>query len=193
MAEETKFTGYGTCKIENGEYTGELVNGVRQGYGVMTFSNRDIYDGDWEEGEMHGVGRYKFWNKEKGRYTHSYKGQFYHGVREGKGRMEYSNHDIYQGTWQNNYRTGDGICWFADGSVFHGIWKFNKMIRGVFRKSNGVLYDGELNNGKYNGFGKLFWPSGNWFEGIFKDNKPFKGMMFSMDGKISEFDEGKQL
>ena len=53
--------------------------------------------------------------------------------------------------------------------------------------------DGEIKDGKYNGYGKLFWPSGNWFEGIFKDNKPFKGMMFSLDGKISEFDEGKQL
>lgn len=193
MAEETKYTGYGTCKIANGEYTGELVNGVRQGYGVMTFSNRDIYDGDWDNGSMHGMGRYKFWNKTKERYTHSYKGEFNHGVREGKGKMEYSNHDVYQGTWQNDHRTGDGICWFADGSVFHGVWKFDQMIRGVFRRPNGELYDGELKDGKYNGYGKLFWPSGNWFEGLFVDNKPYKGMMFSMDGRISEYKEGKQL
>lgn len=193
MAEEKKFTGYGTCRLENGEYTGELEKGVRQGYGVMTFDNRDIYDGDWDKGTMHGMGRFKFWNKEKGRYTHSYKGQFNHGVREGKGKMEYSNHDVYQGTWQNDHRTGDGICWFADGCVFHGVWKFDQMIRGIFRKPDGELYDGELKDGKYNGYGKLFWPSGNWFEGIFVDNKPFKGMMFSLNGKISEFQEGKQL
>ena len=48
MAEEKKYTGYGTCTFANGEYTGELVDGVRQGYGVFKFSNYDIYDGDWE-------------------------------------------------------------------------------------------------------------------------------------------------
>lgn len=193
MEEKTKFTGYGTCMIKNGEYVGELVNGVRQGYGVMTFTNRDIYDGDWDAGKMHGFGRFKFWNSEKGGYTHSYKGQFNHGVREGKGRMKYANQDVYEGMWQNDYRTGDGICWFANGSVFHGIWKFDKMVRGVYRKISGELYDGEVKNGRYNGYGKLYWPSGNWFEGFFVDNRPFNGMMFSTDGKIAEFKEGKQL
>lgn len=54
MAEGKKYTGYGTCSFANGEYTGELVDGVRQGYGVFKFSNYDIYDGDWEAGKMHG-------------------------------------------------------------------------------------------------------------------------------------------
>lgn len=193
MTEKKKYTGYGTCKLENGEYTGEIVDGVRQGYGVMNFVNYDVYDGDWDCGKMHGHGIYQFWDKKRDRIGHIYKGQFNHGVREGIGRMEYANHDIYQGTWQNDHRTGDGICWFADGSVFHGVWKFDKMIRGVFRKVSGELYDGELKDGKYNGYGKLFWPNGIWFEGIFADNKPFKGMMFSLDGKISEFKDGVQL
>ncbi|MCM1219959.1 MAG: hypothetical protein NC548_36265 [Lachnospiraceae bacterium] len=193
MVEERKFTGYGTCLFSNGEYTGEIVDGIRQGYGVMNFSNYDSYDGDWDSGKMHGKGTYKFWDKKKDRFATVYTGQFNHGVREGAGRMEYANHDVYQGTWQNDHRTGDGICWFADGSVFHGIWKFDKMIRGVLRKADGQIYDGELKNGQFNGYGKLFWPSGNWFEGIFAENKPFKGMMFSPDGKISEFKEGVQL
>jgi len=193
MTADKKFTGYGTCSFEKGEYTGEIVNGIRQGYGIMKFANYDVYEGDWDCGKMHGQGVYKFWNKQKDCIGSKYQGGFNHGVREGVGRMEYTNRDIYQGTWQNDCRTGDGICWFADGSVFHGIWKFDKMIRGVFRKENGELYDGELKEGKYHGYGKLFWPDGNWFEGIFSENKPFKGMMFSLDGKISEFKDGVQL
>lgn len=118
MNKEKKFTGYGTCVLENGEYTGELENGVRQGYGVMKFTNRDLYDGDWDNGKMHGQGVYRFWNIQKDRFNQTYKGQFNHGIREGIGRMEYANHNVYQGTWQNDHRTGDGICWFADGSVF---------------------------------------------------------------------------
>ena len=193
MAEKKKYTGFGTCEFKNGIYTGEIVDGIRQGYGIMTFSNYDVYDGDWDCGKMHGRGTYKFWDKKKDRVCKTYIGQFNHGVREGIGRMEYSNHDIYQGTWQNNHRTGDGICWYADGSVFHGIWKFDKAIRGVFRKPSGELYDGELKESKYHGYGKLFWPNGVWFEGVFVNNKPFKGMVFSLDGKMSEFKEGCQL
>lgn len=193
MESEKKYTGYGICSFEKGEYTGEIVNGIRQGFGVMKFVNYDIYEGDWDCGQMHGHGVYKFWDKTKDRIGKTYSGQFSHGAREGIGRMVYANHDVYQGTWQNNYRTGNGICWFADGSVFHGLWKFDKMIRGVFRKSNGELYDGELKDGKYHGYGKLFWPNGFWFEGIFADNKLYTGMLFSLDGKISEFKEGIQL
>lgn len=191
--EKKKFTGYGTCRFGKGEYTGEFVDGIRNGYGVMRFENYDCYTGDWMDGQMNGVGKYEFYDEKKDRYTHIYEGQFYQGCREGKGKMTYANRDVYQGMWQNNRRTGEGICWFANGNVFHGIWKFDSMVRGVYRKKSGELYDGELKDGKYNGYGKLFWPSGNWFEGIFKENKPFKGMMFSLDGKISEFDEGKQL
>lgn len=193
MAEEKKFTGYGTCKIDNGEYTGEIVEGVRQGYGVMKFDNYDIYDGDWDDGKMHSVGKYKFHDSAKDRYSSSYEGQFNHGVREGKGKMVYVNHDVYQGGWQNDCRTGDGVCWFADGDVFHGLWKFDQMVRGVYRKKNGEMYDGEIKNGKYDGYGKMFWPDGKWFEGLFADNDPFKGMMFTMDGKLSEFKNGVQL
>lgn len=74
MAEEKKFTGYATCSFANGEYTGELVDGVRQGYGVLKFSNYDIYDGDWEAGKMHGKGTYKFYDPIKDKYASKYEG-----------------------------------------------------------------------------------------------------------------------
>ena len=193
MAEEKKYTGYGTCTFANGEYTGELVDGVRQGYGVFKFSNYDIYDGDWEAGKMYGKGFYKFYDPIKDKYASKYEGDFNNGMREGKGKMTYANHDVYVGSWQNNQRTGNGICWFGSGDVFQGIWKFNQMVRGVFRKANGEVYDGEIKNGKCNGFGKLFWSNSKWFEGIFVDGKPYKGMLFTVDGKISEYKDGEQL
>ena len=193
MAEEKKFTGYGTCTFANGEYTGELVDGVRQGYGVLRFSNYDMYDGDWEAGKMHGKGKYKFYDPCKDEYASVYEGDFNHGVREGKGKMKYSNYDVYVGTWQNDKRTGNGICWFGNGNVFQGIWKFDLMVRGVFRKANREIYDGEIKNGTYNGYGKLFWSDSKWFEGLFVDGKPYKGMLFSVDGKISEYKDGKLL
>ena len=44
MDENKKKTGYGTCMFGKCEYTGEFVDGIRQGYGVMRFANYDIYD-----------------------------------------------------------------------------------------------------------------------------------------------------
>ena len=67
------------------------------------------------------------------------------------------------------------------------------MIRGVYRKETGEIYDGEIKNNQFNGYGKLFWQDGRWFEGIFKDHKPYNGMLFTIDGSISEYKEGKQL
>ena len=67
------------------------------------------------------------------------------------------------------------------------------MVRCVFRKTNGEVFDGEIKNGKFNGYGKLFWSNSKWFEGIFVDGKPYNGMLFSVDGKISEYKDGKQL
>ena len=64
MAEATKFTGKGTFKFPEGTYTGEFVDGIRQGYGILKFSNYDIYDGDWESGKMQGRGTYKFYDQD---------------------------------------------------------------------------------------------------------------------------------
>lgn len=188
--EEKKFTGTGICKLAGGEYRGEIVNGVFQGYGMMNFENYDLYEGDWDAGKMHGQGKYRFWDKKRDCYAMVYEGEFNHGVREGKGRMTYSNRDVYLGTWQNDRRTGDGVCWFASGAVFHGIWQFDKMVRGVYRTPDGVIYDGEIKNGQFEGYGKLFRTDGRWFEGIFISGKPYNGMLFSPDGKISEYSEG---
>ena len=84
---------------------------------------------------------------------------------------------------QNDDKYNCNFSRFADGSM-----------KVVFRNPeniNGLTI--EIKDGKYNGYGKLFFTDGSWFEGIFIDNKPYKGMRFSTDGKISEYQEGKQL
>ncbi len=191
MAE--KFTGFGSCQYGNGEYRGEIVDGIRQGYGVMNFSNYDIYDGDWHQGKMHGVGTYKFWDTKRDRYGSTYEGEFNLGNREGHGKMTFANGDVYIGAWQNDRRTGDGTCWFANGDIFHGLWRFDKMLRGVYRSTSGVIYDGEIKDDKFNGLGKLYLPNGSWYEGIFENGKLQTGFFFTTDGKFAEYKDGKQL
>ena len=172
MAEETKFTGTGYYEYPTGgEYKGEFVNGMQDGFGIMTFKNHDLYEGDWKEGKMDGYGEYYHYDEKKDRFVANYKGQFKHGVREGVGRMEYANRNIYEGQWQNNMRTGNGACWLTNGDCFHGLWRFDEMLRGVFYKANGDRYDGEFKNGK-----------------------PLNGIILFPEerGKISEYKDGVQ-
>lgn len=190
--EKNLTTGKFSCDFENGMYQGDIVAGVRHGQGRMEFNNYDLYEGNWENGLMHGIGKYKFWDKSKDVFTEAYQGEFYKGIRQGKGRMEYANHDVYFGTWQNDFRTGEGVCWFADGSMFHGIWKYDQMVRGVFRTSSGERYDGEFKKGKYHGYGKLFFVDGSWFEGVFDNDKPYRGILFTTKGEIINYSDGTQ-
>jgi hypothetical protein len=44
------------CAMINGNYEGELVEGVRQGQGAIEWSNGDRYDGDFQNGLRHGKG-----------------------------------------------------------------------------------------------------------------------------------------
>ncbi len=46
-------------KIEysNGDiYEGQLVNGLREGYGQFTYANKDVYVGEFSENYRHGKG-----------------------------------------------------------------------------------------------------------------------------------------
>ena len=42
----------------NEKYTGEVVNGIRHGYGMYYYRNGDVYEGQWKNGFRHGVGKF---------------------------------------------------------------------------------------------------------------------------------------
>ena len=44
-------------KQENGDiYSGEVIDEIYQGKGVLIFANGDVYDGDFKDGAPEGVG-----------------------------------------------------------------------------------------------------------------------------------------
>jgi hypothetical protein len=51
-----KQTGRGTKYYSNGVYTGEFVNGIRQGYGVYVWESNNRYEGYWENDKRNGQG-----------------------------------------------------------------------------------------------------------------------------------------
>lgn len=43
-------------------YTGNFVNGKRNGEGMFTYVNKDIYSGNWKNGKKHGTGTYVYYD-----------------------------------------------------------------------------------------------------------------------------------
>jgi hypothetical protein len=75
-------------------YTGEWLNGLMHGRGILKLENGDRYDGDFVAGKMEGAGKYVSsdgW---------MYQGQFRNGVRDGGGKLLLSD-GSYRTLWRD--------------------------------------------------------------------------------------------
>ena len=102
-------------KFEDGRYVGQVVNGLREGKGIMYFNNGDRYDGEWRNNKQNGKG-VKYWN------TEPYKGDRYEGdylndKKEGKGIYYYSNGDRKMGDYYNGIPKGKFVMLTRNGEV----------------------------------------------------------------------------
>ncbi|KAL4469886.1 hypothetical protein ABPG72_006526 [Tetrahymena utriculariae] len=75
-----------------------------------------IYIGQWLNKLFHGRG--KLITEEEC----IYQGYFYHGKKQGYGRMLFSSGDYYQGEWFDDQMEGQGILILRDGSQFQGYF-----------------------------------------------------------------------
>ena len=116
-------------------------------YGIYRFPGGDVYDGEWKEGMMEGIGKCLYaedqavyegeWksNERFGKGTYVlpscfvYEGEWKADMSNGQGKCVYDNGDIYEGQWKNNQRHGKGTyTWRSDGSVHIGNWKDGKPV-----------------------------------------------------------------
>jgi len=96
-----------------GEYDGERNEaGERHGTGKATLSNGDVYEGQYEKGQRHGEGVYKF-KASRVKINRVYNLIFQGGAR-------------YVGSYSRNKKVGDGKMYFPDGSVYSGQWDDDK-------------------------------------------------------------------
>jgi len=97
-------------------YTGEVRQGLFHGKGKITWSNGEIYEGDWVYGKRTGKGKYTFAN------GNVYEGDFVDGKWHGKGKIIWTNGNVYEGDWVYNKLTGKGKYTWANGDVYDGYW-----------------------------------------------------------------------
>ena len=121
-------------------YEGQSVNGLRHGFGKMTFKNLGVYEGQWEKDKMHGSGKMTYENGDV------YDGQWVNGLRHGSGKMTFANGDVYEGRWVKDLRDGYGKMTYANGDVYDGHWV--KDLR--------------------HGYGKMTYISGDVFDGVWE-------------------------
>mgnify|MGYP001810314713 CR=1 FL=1 len=77
----TKFRIIYSYSYPVGAYDGAMnEQGQRHGYGVMKYTNGDVYEGMWETDKKHGLG------KQIHRNGDIYEGEFVHGRKHGKGK-----------------------------------------------------------------------------------------------------------
>ena len=125
-------------------YTGDFVNDVWNGEGQFeNYETGDIYNGQFEQGEISGKGIFKWKNGEL------YEGYFLKGVKHGKGVHKWPDGSIYEGEYNNGIREGKAKYKWPDGRIFKGYFK----------------------NGKPEGKGKIIY-HGKTVECEYKNGKP---------------------
>ena len=129
-------------ELSSGLYEGPLVNGVREGFGKLTYPDGAVYEGEFSNNLPSGSNATLQFADGK-----RYQGTFINGLMQGYGTLEWPNGDIYVGTFNQNHITGSGTFYW--------------------RASN-TTYEGTMENGDRHGFGVMRWPDGRRYSGAFR-------------------------
>ena len=96
----------------NGEYIDRDGKQIRNGKGIMTYKNGNIYDGEWKNNEKDGKGIMTYKNKDS---SNKYK------------------NGVYEGNWINDQKWGEGKMTYKNKfgimKVYEGPWAFDKKVK----------------------------------------------------------------
>lgn len=121
--------------------SGDLVSGCRagdcqNGFGIYRYSDGDVYEGYFLDGQRHGWGTY-FYNK-NGKAKQVYSGHWRNGDKHHFGAHFWNGlfqGDFFFGIYKNNVRQKHGVYVDEDGQAsFHNITTSN-----AYKKSNDLL------------------------------------------------------
>ena len=133
-----------TTTIYNGEYCyrGEMLNGKRNGYGVLSIGDSIVYSGVWKNGKRNGYGTITdslgrkitaLWNADtivtgtRRDTLGTYHGEFNKLlIAEGHGTFVAEDGSFYTGQWKNGKRNGFGCGVTVNGKVKAGDWRSDR-------------------------------------------------------------------
>ncbi len=152
---------YATLKYPNGDHYVGYVEGQEEefapeGKGKYTFSNGDVYEGEFECG-------FRIY-----------------------GKMTYANGDVYEGHWSpieiceescnilgGEEKNGEGILHYANGDEYNGSWLNGKRHgQGIFTSLDQMcIYVGEWFNDQKHGEGKMIYANKTTKKGKWENDK----------------------
>jgi len=137
-------------------YKGQVsADGRAHGKGVQTWQNDHVYEGEWSNDTMTGVGRLT--QPDQSGYTGGWEASLQHGV----GCLVASDKSRYLGEWSQGKMHGEGGYTWPDGALYVGQFKDGeKSGKGRLRWVSGMIYDGEWLNDKEHGIGVVFTEDG---------------------------------
>ena len=104
-------------------FKGKLIHGIKNGYGENTYTNGDVYEGNWKDNTINGQGKYTYKNGDV------YEGNWKDYKRHGYGIEIILNNGLkYEGLWKDNKKHGTGKFTFPTGKFFTGNWENDKII-----------------------------------------------------------------
>ena len=117
-----KKEGKGIIKYKNGTtYEGDFINDKYNGFGKLTFKNGCIYEGNFQNNYINGKGKYIYTDGKE------YEGDFKMGLKHGFGKLTWNNNKYFEGYWINNKQHGEGM-FYLNGKILKGIFRYGKMI-----------------------------------------------------------------
>lgn len=132
-----------TITETNGKYTGERVDGKKEGTGKYEWNDGTIYEGEFSNDKINGQGKLTI--PQKG----TYEGTFVNGKRSGQGTYTFTNGDIYQGNWTDDKMSGQGTYTFNNGDTYVGEFSNNKFNgQGTYKKGSNK-YTGTWSDNEY--------------------------------------------
>ena len=170
------------------KYEGEWQDGLMHGSGTLTLNDGNQYAGNFKMGKKHGHGTQTF--VDGGRYEGEWQDDFAHG----SGTMTLNDGNQYAGNFKMGKKHGHGIETTADGGRYEGKWQDDLAHgSGTMAYTNGGQFTGNFEMGKKHGHGIETDANGNVYAGEFQNNmRHGKGKMTYASGRVVEgmFEDG---
>jgi len=175
--------------VGGSSYKGQMSDGLKHGQGRFTYPNGDVYDGEWQQDQAHGLG--VFTAKDL-----KYEGQWENDLKHGQAVEAWDDSSSYRGTYVEGQKQGFGVFSWPDGSVYTGEFNVNNVEgEGTFTWKDSRKYQGQWLGNHMHGHGKYEWPDKRVFEGQYiNDVKEGEGTFLWSDGRrfVGQWKDGKQ-
>lgn len=114
-----------TDKKNFNNFSGNYKFGLKSGIGILNFEDGSVYEGDFSENNINGIGSIIF-NCNNNLITKKYSGEWKNNNIEGFGIMTWSDGKQYEGSFVKNCKHGFGV-YHCNNKIYVGYWKNNKL------------------------------------------------------------------